>query len=60
MGASFSTEQDLEAKEMQQGSHEGQTSMAHAARFPGHVEPARSPPRCSDAVNLHLVGFALT
>jgi hypothetical protein len=26
-------EQDLEAKEMQQGSHEGQTSMAHAARF---------------------------
>jgi hypothetical protein len=42
-GASFSTEQDLGAKEVQQGSHEGQTSMAHAARFLGCVGPAHSP-----------------
>jgi hypothetical protein len=28
---------------MQQGSHEGQTGMAHAARFPGHMGPTRSP-----------------
>jgi hypothetical protein len=41
VGASFSTKQDLGAKEMQQGSHEGQTSMAHASRFLGHVGPAR-------------------
>jgi hypothetical protein len=33
--------QDLGAKEVQQGSHEGQTSMAHAAKFLGHVGPAR-------------------
>jgi hypothetical protein len=26
---------------MQQGSHEGQTGMAQAARFPGHVGPTR-------------------
>jgi hypothetical protein len=42
-GTSFSTEQDLGAKEMQQGSHEGQMGMAHAARFPGHVGPTCSP-----------------
>jgi hypothetical protein len=42
-GTSFSTEQDLGAKGMQQGSHEGQTGMAHAARFPGRVGPTRSP-----------------
>jgi hypothetical protein len=41
--ASFSTEQDFGAKEVQQGSHEGQTSMTHAARFLGCVGPARSP-----------------
>jgi hypothetical protein len=42
-GASFSTEQDFGEKEVQQGSHEGQTSMAHVARFPGRMGPARSP-----------------
>jgi hypothetical protein len=42
-GMSFSTEQDLGAKEMQQGIHEGQTSMAHAARFLGHMGPTCSP-----------------
>jgi hypothetical protein len=42
-GASFSMERDLGVKEMQHGSHEGQTSMAHAARFPSRVGPARSP-----------------
>jgi hypothetical protein len=30
-------EQDLGAKEVQQGSHEGQTSMAHMAKFLGLV-----------------------
>jgi hypothetical protein len=40
---SFSTKQDLGSKEMQEGSHEGQTSMAHAARFLGRVGPACSP-----------------
>jgi hypothetical protein len=34
-------EQDLGAKQVQQGSHEGQTSMAHAARFLGRMGPAR-------------------
>jgi hypothetical protein len=33
----FSTEQDFGAKEVQQGSHEGQMSMAHAAKFLGRV-----------------------
>jgi hypothetical protein len=42
-GASFFMEQDLGAKEMQHGSHEGQTSMAHAARFLGRVGLACSP-----------------
>jgi hypothetical protein len=42
-GASFSTEQDFGEKEVQQGSHEGQTSMAHAAIFLGRVGPTRSP-----------------
>jgi hypothetical protein len=42
-GASFSMEQDFGAKEVQEGSHEGQTSMAHAARFLGRMGPARSP-----------------
>jgi hypothetical protein len=42
-GTSFSTEQDLLAKEMQQGSHEGQTGMAHTARFPAPMGPTRSP-----------------
>jgi hypothetical protein len=42
-GASFSTEQDFEEKKVQQGSHDGQMSMTHMARFPGHVGPARSP-----------------
>jgi hypothetical protein len=41
-GMSFSTEQDLGAKEMQQGSHEGQTGMAHMARFPSCVGPTHS------------------
>jgi hypothetical protein len=39
-GASFSTEQDLGEKEMQQGSHEGQTNMAHTTRFLGREGPA--------------------
>jgi hypothetical protein len=39
---SFSIEQDLGAKEMQQGSHEGQTGMADTARYPGHVGPTCS------------------
>jgi hypothetical protein len=42
-GASFFMEQDLGAKEMQHGSHEGQTSMAHAVRFLGRMGPACSP-----------------
>jgi hypothetical protein len=42
-GASFSMEQDFGEKDVQQGSHEGQTSMAHAARFLSRVGPARSP-----------------
>jgi hypothetical protein len=41
--ASFLTEQDFGEKEVQQGSHEGQTSMALMARFPGRVGPAYSP-----------------
>jgi hypothetical protein len=41
-GTSVSTEQDLGAKEMQQGSHEGQTGMAHVARFPGCMGPTCS------------------
>jgi hypothetical protein len=41
-GANFSTKQDLGAKEMQQGSHEGQTGMAHATRFPGRMGPTHS------------------
>jgi hypothetical protein len=36
-GTRFSTEQDLGAKDMQHGSHEGQTGMAHAARFLGRM-----------------------
>jgi hypothetical protein len=36
-------EQDLGAKEMQQGSHDGQIGMAHIARFPGHMGPICSP-----------------
>jgi hypothetical protein len=28
---------------MQQGSHEGQTGMAHATRFPGRMGPTHSP-----------------
>jgi hypothetical protein len=36
-------EQDFGEKEAQQGIHEGQTSMAHEARFPSRVGPARSP-----------------
>jgi hypothetical protein len=35
-------EQDIGEKEVQQGSHEGQTSMAHATRFLGRMGPARS------------------
>jgi hypothetical protein len=35
-------EQDLGAMEMQQGSHESLTGMAHAARFPGRVGPTCS------------------
>jgi hypothetical protein len=42
-GARFSTEQDFGEKEVQHGSHEGQTSMAHVARFLGRMGPARSP-----------------
>jgi hypothetical protein len=42
-GTSFSTEQDLGAKKMQHGSHEGQTGMAHVARFLGRVGPTSSP-----------------
>jgi hypothetical protein len=41
VGASFSTEQDFGVKEVQQGSHEGQTGMAHATRYLGCVGPAR-------------------
>jgi hypothetical protein len=58
-GMSFSTEQDLGAKEMQQGSHKGQMSMAHMVRFLGHVgQPV--PPRCSNVVDRCLVGCILT
>jgi hypothetical protein len=42
-GASFSMEQDFREKEVEHGSHEGQISMAHIARFLGHVGPACSP-----------------
>jgi hypothetical protein len=42
-GASFSMKQDFGEKEVQQGIHEGQTSMAHAAKFLGQVGPACSP-----------------
>jgi hypothetical protein len=38
----FSTEQDFGEKEVQQGSHEGQTSMAHTTRFLSRVGPAYS------------------
>jgi hypothetical protein len=41
-GTTFFMEQDLGAKEMQQGSHEGQTGMAHAARCLGRMGPTRS------------------
>jgi hypothetical protein len=41
-GTSFPTEQDFGAKEMQQGSHEGQTGMAQVARFPGRMGPTCS------------------
>jgi hypothetical protein len=37
-------EQDLGAKEMQQGSHEGQTGMAHVTRCLGRMGPTHSPP----------------
>jgi hypothetical protein len=36
-------EQDFRDKEVQQGSHEGQMSMAHVAKFLGHVGLAHSP-----------------
>jgi hypothetical protein len=36
-------DQDFGEKEVQQGSHEGQTSMAHEATFLGYMGPARSP-----------------
>jgi hypothetical protein len=36
-------EQDFGEKEVQQGSHEGQTIMARTARFPGRMGPAYSP-----------------
>jgi hypothetical protein len=36
-------EQDLGAKEMQHGSHEGQTDMTHVARFPGQMGPTYFP-----------------
>jgi hypothetical protein len=42
-GSQFSMEQDFGEKLVQQGSHKGQTSMAHMARFPGRVGPACSP-----------------
>jgi hypothetical protein len=59
-GTSFSMEQNLGAKEMQQGSHEGQMGMAHAARFPGRIGAYQFLPCCSDAVDLRLVGCVLT
>jgi hypothetical protein len=42
-GAGFSMEQNFGEKEVQQGSHEGQTSMAHMATFPSCMGPTRSP-----------------
>jgi hypothetical protein len=42
-GGQFFTEQDFREKKVQQVSHEGQMSMAHTARFPGCMGPARSP-----------------
>jgi hypothetical protein len=43
---------------MQQGSHEGQTGMAHVARFPGRVGPTHSPSfrRCRRSLSrwMHL------
>jgi hypothetical protein len=42
-GANFLTDQDLGAKEVLQRRHEGQTGIAHMARFLGRVWPTYSP-----------------
>jgi hypothetical protein len=41
-GANFFMDQDLGAKEVQHRRHEGQTGMAHVARFLGYMGPTRS------------------